>query len=102
MWLAAARRVRRRATGGWRPRTTSIVLGCSVQTKAPETRYASHISLNFVRGNSLTDVVLQIVEICPFSQADLSPSDIYVLDAFFELYIVVGARSQRRVAAFGA
>lgn len=36
----------------------------------------------------------------PFAQTDLSPSDIYVLDAFFELYIVVGARSQRRVAAF--
>ncbi|KAK4143886.1 uncharacterized protein C8A04DRAFT_12017 [Dichotomopilus funicola] len=33
-------------------------------------------------------------------QSDLHPSHIYVLDAFFELYIIVGARSQHQYAAF--
>ncbi|AEO58140.1 hypothetical protein MYCTH_2305288 [Thermothelomyces thermophilus ATCC 42464] len=42
----------------------------------------------------------QITEMCPFSQADLLPSNIYVLDAFFELYIIVGAQSQHQYAAF--
>ncbi|KAK3302564.1 uncharacterized protein B0T15DRAFT_543260 [Chaetomium strumarium] len=42
----------------------------------------------------------QITEISPFSQADLVTSNIYVLDAFFEMYIIVGARSQHQYAAF--
>jgi hypothetical protein len=42
----------------------------------------------------------QITEISPFSQADLLASNIYVLDAFFEMYIIVGARSQHQYAAF--
>ncbi|KAK4155186.1 hypothetical protein C8A00DRAFT_13761 [Chaetomidium leptoderma] len=42
----------------------------------------------------------QITELSPFSQADLLPSNIYVLDAFFEMYIIVGARSQHQYAAF--
>ncbi|KAK4039938.1 hypothetical protein C8A01DRAFT_16132 [Parachaetomium inaequale] len=33
-------------------------------------------------------------------QTDLLPSNIYVLDAFFEMYIIVGARSQHQYAAF--
>ncbi|KAL2156558.1 hypothetical protein VTH82DRAFT_1303 [Thermothelomyces myriococcoides] len=33
-------------------------------------------------------------------QRDLLPSNIYVLDAFFELYIIVGAQSQHQYAAF--
>ncbi|KAH6681994.1 hypothetical protein B0J14DRAFT_228348 [Halenospora varia] len=42
----------------------------------------------------------QIVEVTPFCQKDLSPSNIYVLDAFFEIYIVVGSRAQSQYAAF--
>ncbi|KAL7626973.1 hypothetical protein AAE478_003748 [Parahypoxylon ruwenzoriense] len=42
----------------------------------------------------------QIVEISPFSQADLLPTNIYVLDAFFELYIIVGSRAQPQYASF--
>ncbi|KFA55789.1 hypothetical protein S40293_01885 [Stachybotrys chartarum IBT 40293] len=42
----------------------------------------------------------QIFEISPFSQADLSPLSIYVLDAFFEIYIVVGSRAQSQYASF--
>ncbi|KAI2471989.1 hypothetical protein F4781DRAFT_428756 [Annulohypoxylon bovei var. microspora] len=42
----------------------------------------------------------QIVEISPFSQPDLLPKGIYVLDAFFELYIIVGSRAQAQYASF--
>ncbi|KAK7924540.1 gelsolin [Apiospora marii] len=42
----------------------------------------------------------QIVEVCPFSQADLQPTSIYVLDAFFELYIIVGKRAQSQYSSF--
>lgn len=52
------------------------------------------------RGETLTKPSTQMVEMSPYSQTDLLPSNIYVLDAFFELYIVVGARSQHQYAAF--
>ncbi|KAK0622849.1 hypothetical protein B0T14DRAFT_564261 [Immersiella caudata] len=42
----------------------------------------------------------QIIELSPFKQTDLLPTNIYVLDAFFELYIIVGSRSQHQYAAF--
>ncbi|KAK0710883.1 hypothetical protein B0H67DRAFT_539845 [Lasiosphaeris hirsuta] len=42
----------------------------------------------------------QITELFPFKQTDLLPTNIYVLDAFFELYIIVGALSQQQYASF--
>ncbi|KAI0128751.1 hypothetical protein BJ170DRAFT_580027 [Xylariales sp. AK1849] len=42
----------------------------------------------------------QIVELSPFSQTDIQPTGIYVLDAFFELYIIVGSRAQPQYASF--
>ncbi|KAK8126202.1 gelsolin [Apiospora kogelbergensis] len=42
----------------------------------------------------------QIVEVCPFSQSDLQSESVYVLDAFFELYIIVGKRAQSQYASF--
>ncbi|PSR75233.1 hypothetical protein BD289DRAFT_487197 [Coniella lustricola] len=42
----------------------------------------------------------QIIEINPFSQSDLSPTKIYVLDAFFEMYIIVGKHAQAEYASF--
>ncbi|KAH8902564.1 hypothetical protein BR93DRAFT_932158 [Coniochaeta sp. PMI_546] len=42
----------------------------------------------------------QIIELSPFSQADLLPTSIYILDAFFEMYIIVGAQAQHQYAAF--
>ncbi|KAJ9151938.1 Gelsolin [Pleurostoma richardsiae] len=42
----------------------------------------------------------QIIELSPFTQADLLPTKIYVLDAFFEMYIIVGSRSQTQYASF--
>ncbi|KAH8673771.1 hypothetical protein BX600DRAFT_378394, partial [Xylariales sp. PMI_506] len=42
----------------------------------------------------------QIVEVLPFSQKDLRPTSIYVLDAFFEMYIIVGSRAQPQYASF--
>lgn len=42
----------------------------------------------------------QIIEIHPFSQTDLSAGKIYVLDAFFEMYIIVGREAQSQYASF--
>lgn len=42
----------------------------------------------------------QIIEITPFSQTDLSASKVYVLDAFFEMYIIVGREAQSQYASF--
>ncbi|KPA42945.1 hypothetical protein FLAG1_04131 [Fusarium langsethiae] len=42
----------------------------------------------------------QVSEIAPFNQHDLSPEHIYVLDAFFEMYIIVGARAQSQYSSF--
>ena len=42
----------------------------------------------------------QITEIHPFTQSSLSPSQIYILDAFFEIYVIVGSASQSQYAAF--
>lgn len=43
---------------------------------------------------------MQIYELHPFNQADLTASSIYVLDAFFEIYIIVGSRAQSQYASF--
>lgn len=43
---------------------------------------------------------LQITELHPFTQSSLSPSQIYILDAFFEIYVIVGSASQSQYAAF--
>lgn len=42
----------------------------------------------------------QIVEIFPFNQSDVSPFNVSILDAFFEIYIIVGSRAQSQYAAF--
>ncbi|KAL2213355.1 hypothetical protein CC79DRAFT_1327219 [Sarocladium strictum] len=42
----------------------------------------------------------QIFEVHPFNQSDLSPLSIYILDAFFEIYIIVGSRAQSQYASF--
>ncbi|KAL9485192.1 hypothetical protein ACSS6W_003981 [Trichoderma asperelloides] len=42
----------------------------------------------------------QIYEISPFNQADMSTFNIYVLDAFFEMYIIVGSQAQSEYASF--
>jgi hypothetical protein len=36
----------------------------------------------------------------PFNQLDLRQDSVYVLDAFFEMYIIVGALAQSQFAAF--
>ncbi|EDU43259.1 conserved hypothetical protein [Pyrenophora tritici-repentis Pt-1C-BFP] len=45
-------------------------------------------------------VKTEIKEIMPFSQRDLEPENIYVLDAFFEMYIIVGPLSRSQAPAF--
>ncbi|KAM0338862.1 hypothetical protein ACHAPU_011179 [Fusarium lateritium] len=47
-----------------------------------------------------SDTRQQVFEITPFNQRDLSPEHIYVLDAFFEVYIIVGARAQSQYSSF--
>ena len=42
----------------------------------------------------------QIAEITPYAQSDLHPAKIYVLDAFFEMYILVGADASPEYASF--
>ncbi|KJK77400.1 hypothetical protein H634G_07139 [Metarhizium anisopliae BRIP 53293] len=42
----------------------------------------------------------QIFELSPFNQVDLLPTSIYVLDAFFEMYIIVGSRANAQYASF--
>ncbi|KAJ9667194.1 hypothetical protein H2201_002715 [Coniosporium apollinis] len=42
----------------------------------------------------------KVVEIAPFCQSDLEAEHIYVLDAFFEIYIIVGALSRSQSHAF--
>ncbi|KAF1954741.1 hypothetical protein CC80DRAFT_506002 [Byssothecium circinans] len=46
------------------------------------------------------DVTTKVVEIMPFCQRDLDPEYIFVLDAFFETYIIVGALSRTQHHAF--
>ena len=41
-----------------------------------------------------------IQEISPFCFNDLEPESIYILDAFFEIYILVGSMAQTQFAAF--
>ncbi|KAI9892447.1 MAG: hypothetical protein M1814_001404 [Vezdaea aestivalis] len=49
------------------------------------------------RGRRIT-----VNELHPFTQQDLLPTQIYLLDAFFELYILIGPASQARYPAFRA
>ncbi|KAM7219874.1 protein of unknown function (DUF4045) domain containing protein [Rhypophila decipiens] len=60
-------------------------------------RYAGRL---FVANGAGEGHKQQISEIFPFKQTDLLPSNIYILDAFFEMYIIVGARSQHQYVAF--
>lgn len=50
--------------------------------------------------SSSANSTAQITEVHPFCQSDLSPEHIYILDAFFEIYIVVGAKSKGEYSAF--
>jgi len=43
-----------------------------------------------------------VTEISPFSQSSLLPSDIYVLDAFFALYILIGPLARDQFQAFSS
>lgn len=40
------------------------------------------------------------MELSPFSQADLLPTGIFILDAFFEMYVIVGSKAQSQGASF--
>jgi len=42
----------------------------------------------------------QITEISPYTQADLDARNVYILDAFFEIYIITGSQAQSQYNAF--
>ena len=42
----------------------------------------------------------QITEISPFCIYDVEPESIYILDAFFEIYILVGSMAQSQFSSF--
>ncbi|KIW04978.1 uncharacterized protein PV09_04140 [Verruconis gallopava] len=44
----------------------------------------------------------KIVEIAPFGQADLRADSVFVLDAFFEVYVIIGPLAQSQSHAFAA
>jgi hypothetical protein len=48
----------------------------------------------------MTLTLSKITEVSPFCIYDLDPESIYILDAFFEIYILVGSMSQLQFAAF--
>lgn len=50
--------------------------------------------------NFNTNLWIQIFELSPFNQVDLLPTSIYVLDAFFEMYIIVGSCANAQYASF--
>ncbi|KAL4880187.1 hypothetical protein BJY04DRAFT_228693 [Aspergillus karnatakaensis] len=43
-----------------------------------------------------------VQEVEPYSQKDLSPKGIYILDAFFEIYVIVGDQASNRPAEFAS
>ncbi|KAI8932937.1 hypothetical protein NX059_010406 [Plenodomus lindquistii] len=45
-------------------------------------------------------VKTEVKEIMPFSQRDLEPEGVFVLDAFFEVYIIIGPLSRTQAPAF--
>ncbi|KAF2200181.1 hypothetical protein GQ43DRAFT_374455 [Delitschia confertaspora ATCC 74209] len=45
-------------------------------------------------------VTVRVTEIVPFCQGDLEPEFVYVLDAFFEMYIIIGPLSRTQSASF--
>ncbi|KPM36052.1 hypothetical protein AK830_g10518 [Neonectria ditissima] len=59
--------------------------------------YAKYSSRLFC---SDADTRQQVFEVTPFNQRDLSAEHIYVLDAFFEMYIIVGGRAQEQYSSF--
>ncbi|KAK6353051.1 hypothetical protein TWF696_005042 [Orbilia brochopaga] len=40
------------------------------------------------------------IEIHPFAQSDLEPTNVYIVDSFFELYIIVGEQAQDKAVEF--
>lgn len=76
-------------------------LFCSDAADRRQVRLVSSAPMAFgARDIIQTANIPQIMEINPFSQTDLSASRVYVLDAFFEMYIIVGREAQSQYASF--
>lgn len=70
----------------------------SAPTRAPSLRSVAIFLDTFELSWLIT--APQIIEIHSFTQSSLSSSKIYILDAFFEIYVIVGSHSQAQYAAF--
>ncbi|KYK60219.1 ADP-ribosylation factor [Drechmeria coniospora] len=75
-------------------------LFCSDANARQQVRLGFHHALRRCHSQPLLTSGSQIFEISPFGQADLSSSSIFVLDAFFEMYIVVGAHANSQYTSF--
>ncbi|KAI9783127.1 MAG: hypothetical protein M1816_001578 [Peltula sp. TS41687] len=62
---------------------------------------SSKVRLFWSRRQSAEDLYrAQISELRPFCQSDLDPTRIHLLDAFFEIYVIVGDQAQDKYAQF--
>jgi hypothetical protein len=64
------------------------------------TRQQVRVHPQVVQYNVLFTKAFQITELDTFCQADLDWSKIFILDAFFEIYIIVGSAAQAEFASF--
>jgi hypothetical protein len=58
------------------------------------------VSRRYIIRKTTTLTGSKITEISPFCIYDLEPESIYILDAFFEIYILVGSMAQSQFSAF--
>ena len=58
------------------------------------------VSRRYIVRKTTTLTGFKITEISPFCIHDLEPESIYILDAFFEIYILVGSMAQSQFSAF--
>lgn len=79
-----------------RPSWNGGAVGANNTEQRPQTPRTPPPPAKATSSNIKTD----IKEIMPFCQRDLEPENIYVLDAFFEIYIIVGPLSRTQAPAF--
>jgi hypothetical protein len=67
---------------------------------ASDAKEQVHYNPLSIFGKKKLNSCAQITEISPYRQADLSPRSVYILDGFFEIYIITGHQAQNEYAAF--
>ena len=86
---------------GYNKYSGRLFLASDDQEQVSASSFVKSPSLSFFRSfTNIFNPKSQISEISPYTQADLDPRNIYILDAFFEIYVIVGAKSQNQYNAF--